>query len=412
MAKSKALSFFFDTYSRVVDFLRSSSDELRYNAINKVWWRWVFWFVTVAYTLTLPDLDIDRYHMLFILNGCFALSNGALHLALRTRRSVSGAWWTLTVILDTVMVLAATSFPNVFQPYIFLALFASLSMYSLSCNSLTLCVLITSLVTGAYAAVALILASGPEFQQVSMPTLMARIAMMFAISITVNQLASYQRTKWQSALADVSALHRDRIELSQRIHDTSAQSAYMIGLGIENALTMVRDDQKELQRTLTATSDLSRTAMWELRQPVDVGLIYEGQTLSRVLEVHLENFRTLTSVPTSFTQVGVEPPLGPEARARIFSIAHNALTNALRHAQASLVQVELEFTEHDVRLTVGDDGIGLPDDYTDRGHGFRNMQTAAKRLGGELRVDTGGPDLSTTVAAVVPVDPTLIRQEG
>ena len=53
----------------------------------------------------------------------------------------------------------------------------------------------------------------------------------------------------------------------------------------------------------------------------------------------------VTAVPAEMTQTGVEPPLSTEARGLLFSIAHNALTNAYRHAEAGRVSVQLEFGE-------------------------------------------------------------------
>ena len=54
------------------------------------------------------------------------------------------------------------------------------------------------------------------------------------------------------------------------------------------------------------------------------------------------------------------------------------------------MSVELEFGDGDIRLSVSDDGIGLPDDYAERGHGFTNMSRDAERLGGRLTVEPRG----------------------
>ena len=47
-----------------------------------------------------------------------------------------------------------------------------------------------------------------------------------------------------------------------------------------------------------------------------------------------------------------------------------------------------------------DDGVGLPEDYAVRGHGFRNMREDAERLNGKLEVESKGT--GTTVRCVVP----------
>ena len=61
----------------------------------------------------------------------------------------------------------------------------------------------------------------------------------------------------------------------------------------------------------------------------------------------------------------------------------------------------MEFTEEDSRLSVLDDGVGLPDDYAERGNGFGNMSRAA-RLGGRLVVDRRGAMGGATVTCVIP----------
>ena len=97
-------------------------------------------------------------------------------------------------------------------------------------------------------------------------------------------------------------------------------------------------------------------------------------------------------IPAEMTQSGTEPPLAAATRARLFSIAHNALTNASLHARASRVDVRLDFATDCIRLSVSDDGVGLPDDYAERGRGFAGMTAQAERGGGRLIVETGHPN--------------------
>ena len=51
---------------------------------------------------------------------------------------------------------------------------------------------------------------------------------------------------------------------------------------------------------------------------------------------------------------------------------------------------------------MSDDGVGLPDDYAERGNGFANMSRAAERLGGRLVVDQRGAMGGATVTCVIP----------
>ena len=161
----------------------------------------------------------------------------------------------------------------------------------------------------------------------------------------------------------------------------------------------------ELMATLEATSRLARSTMLELRHPINMGGIYEGMELNRALRSHAASFTNVTSVPVEMTETGVEPALSIEARSLLFSIAHNALTNACRHAEAKRVDIDLEFSQEDYRLSVSDNGVGLPDDYADLGNGFANMNRAAERLGGRIIVERRGDMGGATVTCVIPLEP-------
>ena len=155
----------------------------------------------------------------------------------------------------------------------------------------------------------------------------------------VSIITGFERDRRRRGLERERELHRQRIEISQTIHDTTAQWAYMTGLGLEGALELVEESQEALRAKLRLAAELSRSAMWELRHPIDGGRVFRGEELGEVLEAHAGTFTVITSVPAEFTQRGVEPPLSTIARSLLFSIAHNALTNVMRHAQASRVTI-------------------------------------------------------------------------
>ena len=133
-----------------------------------------------------------------------------------------------------------------------------------------------------------------------------------------------------------------------------------------------------------------------------MGLIFDGRDLGRVLGSHTSTFAKITGVPTGMVQSGEEPPLPTEIRTGIFSIAHNALANAFLHSQAGRVEVRLDFEPDCIRLSVSDDGVGLPEDYAERGRGFKGMETDAERMGGSLIVESGGTKEGTTITCFVP----------
>ena len=148
-----------------------------------------------------------------------------------------------------------------------------------------------------------------------------------------------------------------------------------------------------------------KTAVWQLRHPIDMGRIFEGSELGWTLDSHVATFRTITSVSAELKENGVEPPLSRLQRpgVKVFTIAHNALANAFSHAGASRVLVELDFGRDELRLSVSDDGVGLPDDYEGAGPRLRKHAEDAGRLGGRLIVEPRGSVGGASVTCVMPL---------
>ena len=91
-----------------------------------------------------------------------------------------------------------------------------------------------------YVAISLTVGDGIDIEAGDEKTLLARIAVMYVVVAAVNLATRFERIRWRQAVERERALQRERVELSQAIHDTAAQSAYMIGLGIDTAKAACR----------------------------------------------------------------------------------------------------------------------------------------------------------------------------
>ena len=382
--------------------MRLDPDGLRYVATILVWAHWfvvAFSLVQLAYR---PAGWPERYVVyapLFLLLVAF---NGYTHYRLATNKTITWRWILGLAAMDVTMVSVATAIGGGFSHYfLHLLYYPLLAGYALVFTSFRLTMVCVTVVSAMYLAISLTVG-----ERIDMGAREEK-PLLYAVAATVNLISSFERSRWRAAVERERALQRERIELSQAIHDTTAQTAFMIGLGIDAAKQVAGDSNEELTARLDATSRLSKTAVWQLRHPIDMGRIFEGSELGWTLDSHVATFRTITSVSAELTQNGVEPPLSIGAKSQLFTIAHNALANAFRHAGASRVLVELDFGRDELRLSVSDDGVGLPDDYEERGHGFENMRAYAGRLGGRLIVEPRGSVGGASVTCVMP----LYREE-
>ena len=389
--------------SRVLRAVRADPEVVAYAARVSVWMRWFLLVAAVVEMAYRPELwypSDNAYPFLLVPLLAF---NGLVHYRLRTDRTVTWRWLLFLSAADIALISAAVIIGGQFHLFVYVTYYPALALFAVVFTSLWLSLAWTTLVAVVYTVVSLVV-SGLDFDLGQEKALLARLMAMYGVVACVSLIARFERVRRQESMEREKELHRERIELSQAIHDTAAQTAYMIGLGIHRAMRLAGESNEELAATLAATSSLSKAAMWELRRPIDQGHIFEGRELGRVLWSHTETFAKVTAVPAEMSQSGTEPPLAVATRARLFSIAHNALTNAFLHARASRVEVRLGFEADRIRLSVSDDGVGLPEDYQERGRGFSGMRADAERLGGRLSVEMGGKDGGTTVTCETPYE--------
>ena len=377
-------------------------DIIPYAARVSVWGRWFVCVVNVFQFAYRPGLWYpDEVEHLFVQVTLVAI-NGLVHFRLLTNRPVTWRWMLFLCAMDIALVTASIVIAPGFNSFIFVGYYPALVLFALVFTSVWLGLAWTTVAAVAYSIVSLSLGSGLDRDAGDEKVLVARLAAMYLLVLGVCLITRFERIRRRAAVTRERSMLQERIEVSQRIHDTAAQTAYMIGMGIDRAMRLADGSNRELLAALDATNALSKEAMWELRHPIDAGRIFEDRELGRVLWSHCAMFERITGVPAGLTQSGAEPPLTAETRARLFSIAHNALTNAFRHARPARVEVRLDFEARQVRLSISDDGVGLTGDYAGRGRGINGMRADAERLGGTLTVASGEGGGGTIIACVVP----------
>ena len=397
----------------VLPFLRgaghTSPEELLHAARVLIWVRWfglTAAFVEIHYR-------VDYGSLSHILNTFYCLgflaANGYVQWLIHRRGTVKPAWLLGLSALDLVVISFSTSISGGFNSPYFPAYYFAVAVFAYVFTSPRFVLPWTTLVAVIYSVLSFTVEPTLDLAGKEEQHLFYRVLVLYSVSVVVGIIAGLERESRRKGLERErelqrreGELQRQRIELSQQIHDTTAQWAYMIGLGVDGALELVDEPNGELKAKLRLVADLSRSAMWELRHPIDGGQIFRGEELGEVLEAHAATFTVISSVPAELVQRGREPPLSIIDRSLLFSIAHNALTNVIRHADASRVVIGLDCTGEELRLSVRDDGAGLPEDHEARGHGFRNMRADAERMGGCLEVRSDRNGGGTTVTCVVP----------
>ena len=378
-----------------------STDELPYAATVYIWLRWIF----LGWIVVENSYRIEFGALSHFLNTAYTMGLMAptayVHWKMRVSGRADGRWLFALSAIDAAALAFTMSMSGGFESRYFVMYYVVVAMFAWIFTSPYLVLFWTTMLAAVYTVLSLTVGDGVDFGQQEEKELFYRLLALYAVAVSVGLITRFERVGRVAAARRERELNRQRIEISQTIHDTTAQSAYTLGLGLEDAIEMA-DDNPELVAKLEAMWEVSRSTMWALRHPIDAGAIFSGSTLGDVLADHAETFTTITSIPAKLVRHGDEPDLSAITRSLLFAIAHNALTNSLRHSGADSVTISLDFRSDGLRMSVSDDGTGLPEDYEERGYGFKNMRIDAERVGGVLQVESD--DAGTTVSCTVPYE--------
>jgi ligand-binding sensor domain-containing protein/two-component sensor histidine kinase len=199
----------------------------------------------------------------------------------------------------------------------------------------------------------------------------------------------------------------ERARLSRELHDTLLQSLVGVSLqlgaisdSLENVSSSTRDQLVRIRRHVENYVEEAHQSIMDLRSPS-----LEKRDLATALSDFGES--AVMGLPIRFqaTVIGTLPQLTPKAEAQLLRIGQEAMTNAIRHANASLLTLELVIDGPSVTLRVSDDGDGFDGEHarqaSPKHFGLTAMRERAEEIGGQLRVDTA-TGRGTVVEVVVP----------
>jgi len=218
-------------------------------------------------------------------------------------------------------------------------------------------------------------------------------------------------------LADQSqrvALTDERNRLAREIHDTLAQAFTGVSLQLEavRGITALNDgveptfaDFQKAQAYIRRARDLARKGLSEARRSVRAlrAEALETETLPNALRKTLTQTTRDTGLQTHFYLEGDPLPLPDDLQLNLLRISQEAVTNTLRHAQATQLDLTLGFTPEHIQLRIVDNGSGFDTASLDTvaGFGLVGMRERAARFYGTLKLRSNS-DIGTTIDIVIP----------
>ena len=207
-----------------------------------------------------------------------------------------------------------------------------------------------------------------------------------------------------------SAVLAERARLGREIHDTLLQGMVGVALQLHSLLDRVDGaGAGDVAPRLTRARDTlehyireTRLSIWDLRSPT-----LERLALADAIRMAGDTLTTASDTAFDLRVTGTAVRGEPHVEAHLLRIAHEAISNAVRHGHASRVDVELTYEGDGVRVAVRDNGHGFDtSDATRRTAqqwGLATMRERAQQIGADFRCASGPGGTTVETAAPLPV---------
>ncbi len=251
-----------------------------------------------------------------------------------------------------------------------------------------------------------------------------RVGRMF--NILLDGLLSDRARTRRLAGEIIHASDKERAALSRELHDSTAQSLVALVMQLSVAAHAVGTESPDiLERRIEETQQLATNALEEVRLLAhtmyprvldDLGLIAALRRLARETGAHMQarhqgSATELTSsAPMPEVAVsaidGRDSLLPSEIASVLYRVAQESVSNAMKHARPSRIDISLTISANTARIEVTDDGTGFDATSVPREHegiGLFTMRERVALVDGTLNV-TSYPGAGTSVTAEIPLN--------
>ncbi len=227
-----------------------------------------------------------------------------------------------------------------------------------------------------------------------------------AVQVAANQATLALQLSQLAGRSRRAAMLEERTRIAREIHDTLAQGLAGIIVQLQAATNPHTTEPVDRAAHIETALTLARHSLSEARRsvqalrPADLA----GADVAGALQALVQRLGTQAAAAVDCAVRGAPAPLPEAVEAELLRIAQEALTNALIHADAARISVELVFEQGRLRLLVADDGRGFAPAAVPVGHfGLVGMRERAERIGAVCAIRSA-PGQGCSVVVTLPLE--------
>ncbi|MFH8625933.1 CHASE3 domain-containing protein [Streptomyces vietnamensis] len=222
----------------------------------------------------------------------------------------------------------------------------------------------------------------------------SRIAEIGALGTSFNSMAASLQDSRRRIMESTQAVHR---RTARDLHDGAQQRLVSLMISLRLARELLPDAESSMVDLMDQSIDIAQTAINELRELASG--IYPLVLTVKGLVPAVRDLASRCPVPTVVVCED-ERRVSPTVEANAYFVVAEAVTNAVKHARASRIDVLVEFGEV-LQIKVVDDGIGGVG-KADAGSGMTSLADRVAAFDGRLTIDSP-PGGGTTLLIRIPI---------
>lgn len=282
--------------------------------------------------------------------------------------------------------------------------FAFSEQYIIIPQSLSIFVISSTVFLGsAYIFNRLYLGYFPSPSTIISASIWTGIAAVIAFLI-MNYLEEREEKKRLEYSSDRLAVIEERRRIARELHDSVSQILFGVSLNLQTLEYLLDIDYNKARLVTKNLQEMVQDAQTEMRlmihelQPAEL----DGQGFFEAIENLVKIFRTRFNIDIKYHSVGPDSSIENRVQLKLYKVLQEALSNTVRHAEATLVTVTVTVRAGGVQMIIQDNGRGFVlNEVKGEGHyGIKGMYDQIKQIGGNLVIESS-PNSGTRIQVTV-----------
>ncbi|GAA0732325.1 hypothetical protein GCM10009430_45420 [Aquimarina litoralis] len=185
--------------------------------------------------------------------------------------------------------------------------------------------------------------------------------------------------------AAVEGQDKERKRIAQELHDSIGGNLAAIKLRLNNSYDNHNGVLKGINAQIDDTYELVRDISHDL-----IPKKFTKNNFCDVLEEYISNIEGASNLKTSFHAYPRKniDSLNENLQVEAFKIVQELVTNSIKHAKGSIIELQLNLVKNELNILFEDDGVGFDVDKKVEGIGFRNIKSRLKKINGTIDIDS------------------------